>query len=41
MLSFFVDLIAMNEIKENNHDMNILWKANIVCLWVLETILLR
>jgi hypothetical protein len=41
MLSFFVDLIAMNEIKENNHDVNILWKTNILCLWVLETILFR
>jgi hypothetical protein len=26
----------MNEIKENNYDMNILWKRNIACMWVLE-----
>jgi hypothetical protein len=26
----------VNEIKENNYDMNVLWKENIACLWVLE-----
>jgi hypothetical protein len=26
----------MNEIKENNHDVNILWKGNIACVWILE-----
>jgi hypothetical protein len=26
----------MNEIKENNYDMNVLWKGNIVCMLVLE-----
>jgi hypothetical protein len=29
-------MIAMNEIKENNYDMNILWKGNITCMWALE-----
>jgi hypothetical protein len=36
MLSFFLDVIAINEIKENNYDMNVLGKENIACLWVLE-----
>jgi hypothetical protein len=27
----------MNEIKEHNYDVNILWKENIACLWVLDT----
>jgi hypothetical protein len=26
----------MNEIKENNYDVNVLWKGNIACLWVLK-----
>jgi hypothetical protein len=26
----------MNEIKENNHDVNVLRKGNIACMWVLE-----
>jgi hypothetical protein len=26
----------MNEIKENNYDVNVLWNENIACLWVLE-----
>jgi hypothetical protein len=26
----------MNKIKENNYDVNILWKGNIACLWVLK-----
>jgi hypothetical protein len=26
----------MNEIKENNYDVNVLWKGNIVCIWILE-----
>jgi hypothetical protein len=26
----------MNEIKENNYEVNVLWKRNITCLWVLE-----
>jgi hypothetical protein len=26
----------MNEIKENNYNMNVLWIGNIACLWVLE-----
>jgi hypothetical protein len=26
----------MNEIKENSYDVNVLWKGNIGCLWVLE-----
>jgi hypothetical protein len=36
MISFFLDMIAMNEIKENNYDMNILWKGNITCMWALK-----
>jgi hypothetical protein len=35
MISFFLDVITMNEIKENNYDVNILWKGNIACLWIL------
>jgi hypothetical protein len=31
----------MNEIKENNYDVNVLWKGNIAYLWVLEMILFR
>jgi hypothetical protein len=27
----------MNEIEDNNYDMNVLWKRNITCLWVLDT----
>jgi hypothetical protein len=27
----------MNEINENNYDMNVLWKGNIACMWVLDT----
>jgi hypothetical protein len=27
----------MNEIKEKNYDVNVLWKENIPCLWVLNT----
>jgi hypothetical protein len=41
MLSFFIDMIDMNEIKENNYDVNVLWKGNIPCLWVLKTILFQ
>jgi hypothetical protein len=26
----------MNEIKEKNYDVNVLWKGYIACLWVLE-----
>jgi hypothetical protein len=26
----------MNEIKENNYDVNVLWEGNIACMWVLE-----
>jgi hypothetical protein len=26
----------MNEIKENNHDVNVLEKGNIGCMWILE-----
>jgi hypothetical protein len=26
----------MNEIKENNHDVNVLWKGNIACVWILK-----
>jgi hypothetical protein len=33
--SFLFDMIVMNEIKENNYDVNILWKWH-ACLWVLE-----
>jgi hypothetical protein len=29
-------MIAMNEIKENNYDVDVLWKGNIECLIVLE-----
>jgi hypothetical protein len=36
MLSFFLDVIAMNEIKQNNYDVNVLWKGNIARLWMLE-----
>jgi hypothetical protein len=36
MLSFFLDVIAMNEIKENNYDIVVLWKGNIACQWVLK-----
>jgi hypothetical protein len=28
--------ILMNKIKENNYYVNVLWKENIACLWVLE-----
>jgi hypothetical protein len=27
----------MNEIKENNYNVNVLWKGNIAYLWVLDT----
>jgi hypothetical protein len=30
------DHALMNEIKENNYDVNVLWKVNIVCLWLLK-----
>jgi hypothetical protein len=33
---FFLDMIVMNEIKENNYNVNVLWKGNIICLWVQE-----
>jgi hypothetical protein len=33
---FFLNVIAINEIDENNYDVNVLWKGNIACLWVLE-----
>ncbi len=33
---FFLDVIVMNEIKENNYNVNVLWKGNIACLWVVE-----
>jgi hypothetical protein len=36
MISFFLDVIAMNEIKYNNCDVNVLWKGNITCLGALE-----
>jgi hypothetical protein len=36
MLSFFLVVVVMNEIKENNYDVNVLWKGNMVYLWVLE-----
>jgi hypothetical protein len=26
----------MNEIEENHYDVNVLWKENIACMWVLE-----
>jgi hypothetical protein len=26
----------MNQIKENNYGMNVLWKGNITCLWVFD-----
>jgi hypothetical protein len=26
----------MNEINENNYDVNVLFKGNIACLWVLK-----
>jgi hypothetical protein len=26
----------LNEIKENNYYVNVLWEGNIACLWVLE-----
>jgi hypothetical protein len=26
----------MNEIKENNYDVNVLWKGNIAYMWILE-----
>jgi hypothetical protein len=32
---FFLDMIAINEMKENNYDANVLWKGNIAYLWVL------
>jgi hypothetical protein len=35
-LPFFLDVIVMNEIKENNYAVNVLWKWNIACLWVPE-----
>jgi hypothetical protein len=31
----------MNEIKENNYDVNALWKVNIACLGYLKMILYR
>jgi hypothetical protein len=31
----------MNEIKDNNYDMNVLWKGNIVCLGYWKMILFR
>jgi hypothetical protein len=31
----------MNEVKDNNYDVNVLLKENIVCLWVLEKKLFR
>jgi hypothetical protein len=37
--SIVVDVLLkgiISEIKENNYDVNILWKGNIACLWVLE-----
>jgi hypothetical protein len=27
----------MNEIKENNYDVNVLWNGNTACLWALDT----
>jgi hypothetical protein len=36
MISFFLCIIAINEIKENNYDVNVLWKINITCLLLLE-----
>jgi hypothetical protein len=27
----------MNDIKDNNYDVNVLWKGNIAYLWVLDT----
>jgi hypothetical protein len=33
---FFLDVIAMNKKTKNNYDVNVLWKWNIACLWVLE-----
>jgi hypothetical protein len=33
---FFLNVIAINEIDENNYDVNVLWKGNIACLWVVE-----
>jgi hypothetical protein len=33
---FILDVIAINEIKENKYNVNIFWKENIACLWVLE-----
>jgi hypothetical protein len=36
ILSFFLDMIAKNEIKDNNCDVNVLWKENIASLWVLK-----
>jgi hypothetical protein len=29
-------MIAKNEIKDNNCDVNVLWKENIASLWVLK-----
>jgi hypothetical protein len=36
MLAFFIDVIVMNEIKENIYDVNISWNKNITCMWILE-----
>jgi hypothetical protein len=36
----FLDVIVMNKIKENNYGVNVLWKGNIACLWVLENALI-
>jgi hypothetical protein len=36
MFHFFLDVIAMNKKTKNNYDVNVLWKWNIACLWVLE-----
>jgi hypothetical protein len=33
---FFLDVVSMNKIKENNYDVNVLWKENIACLRVLK-----
>jgi Leu/Phe-tRNA-protein transferase len=32
----WLDHALTNEIKETNYDVNVLWKENIACLWVLE-----
>jgi hypothetical protein len=36
MLFFFLDMIVMNEIMENNYGVNVLWKENIACMCLLE-----